>query len=181
MTETWILGFHRGDREAFESFYRDHFSSVDGAVGRILSGADKETVIHEVFCHVMASADVRRSFKGGSVGAWITTLARNRAIDFLRRRRFEEPVGSDPERFAAEPGAGDLERRAEARLLLERFRATLLPAKWEPVFEKRFVEELDQAEAARAIGISRTTLAYQEHKIRKLLRKFVHGSAGVRA
>jgi len=51
----------------------------------------------------------------------------------------------------------------------------VLPAKWATVFEARFVLGLDQRSAATRIGVSRTTLAYQEIQIRRLLRRFLLG------
>jgi RNA polymerase sigma-70 factor (ECF subfamily) len=56
--------------------------------------------------------------------------------------------------------------------VLERFR-DILPKKWQRVFQKRFVEGLEQQEAADALDMSRTTLAYQEYRIRRLLQRFV--------
>ncbi|NPC78158.1 RNA polymerase subunit sigma-70, partial [Pyxidicoccus fallax] len=53
------------------------------------------------------------------------------------------------------------------------FRREHLPAKWAPVFEARFVRQLSQREAAAALGLHRTTLAYQELRIRSLLKKFL--------
>src|SRR5262249_43475617 len=41
--------FYAGNKEALTHIYREHFAAVDRAVGRILSQADKETVVHEVF------------------------------------------------------------------------------------------------------------------------------------
>jgi len=171
--DSWLSEFHRGSRESFAELYRDHFETVEIAVGRVLSGADKETVIHEVFCYLMTSAEARRGFHGGSLSAWLMTLSRNKAIDFQRRRRREQPMGTDPERFGGAIEAGSFEHAAEARLLLERFRGTVLPRKWQPVFDARFVEQLEQHQAAKNLRMSRTTLAYQEYRIRKLLRRFV--------
>jgi RNA polymerase sigma-70 factor (ECF subfamily) len=62
---------------------------------------------------------------------------------------------------------------ADARLLLERFCRDVLPTKWRPVFETCFVRQLTQRDAARELGISRTTLLYQQHRVRALLRKFL--------
>jgi RNA polymerase sigma-70 factor (ECF subfamily) len=41
------------------------------------------------------------------------------------------------------------------------------------VFETRFLLGLEQKEAAARLGISRTTLAYQEYRVKALLRRFV--------
>jgi len=170
--DRWLADFHRGDRDTFETLYREYFATVDGAVARVLAGADKETVIHDVFCQLMMRAEVRSAFRGGSFGAWLGTLARNRAVDFHRRRKLEQPMGADPEAFGGALETQSFEPKAEARLLIERFSRTL-PEKWQRVFEKRFVEGLDQLEAATALDMSRTTLAYQEYRIRRLLRRFV--------
>ena len=170
--DRWLADFHRGDRETFEKLYREYFQTVDGAVSSVLAGADKETVIHDVFCQLMTRAEVRSAFRGGSFGAWLGTLARNRAVDFHRRRKLEQPMGTDPEAFGGALETRSFEPRTEARLVLERFSGTL-PEKWRRVFQKRFVEGLEQQEAADALDMSRTTLAYQEYRIRRLLRRFV--------
>ncbi len=169
--EVWLVGFHEGRREAMEDCYREHFGTVDAAVSRVLHGADRETVVQDVFARLMSDAQLRLAFKGGRLTAWLSTLSRNLAIDFARHRRFEQPDGLMP--------AGDgvqsphlIEYQAEVRLLLERFRDECLPPRWAPVFEARFVRQMDQASAARHVGISRTTLAYQEYRIRGLLRSF---------
>ncbi len=150
-----------------EALYREHFVVVQRAVGSILDGANRDTVVHELFLSLLANESMRRSFTGGSLSSWLRTVARNRAIDFQRRNQREvgEPTSEESESRMAD--------QIEARLLIERFRRDVLPAKWAPVFEARFLGELDQREAARKVGISRTTLAYQELRIRALLRKFL--------
>src|SRR4051812_8234655 len=175
--EDWLLRFHEGTREVMRECYVDHFTGVERAVGRVLSGADKETVIHEVFFRLMSQKDLRVTFQGGSFRAWICTVARNQAIDHWRRQQLELPGGSAEELLENVEDATRFELRAEARLMVERFRNECLPAKWLRVFEARFVEQLDQAEAARALGMSRTTLIYQEYRVRHLLRRFFVGKA----
>jgi RNA polymerase sigma-70 factor (ECF subfamily) len=155
-----------------ERCYREHFDTVDRAISVAMSGADRETCVHEVFYRLMAEPSLRRSFGGGSLAAWLRVVARNLAIDYARRRGLEIPH-ADAGR-AEGPGVdARVEERVDARLTLERFRTHALPAKWERVFVARFVEQQDQPTAARALGMHRTTLAYQEYRIRKLLRRFV--------
>jgi len=77
-----------------EACYREHFATVERAVGLILGDADRETVIHELFSQLLALAELRRSFEGGSLGAWLTTVARHRAIDFARRLGREVSAGN---------------------------------------------------------------------------------------
>jgi RNA polymerase sigma-70 factor (ECF subfamily) len=141
-------------------------------MGSILSGADRETAIHEVFARLLSNAELRRSFRGGSLAAWLGTVARHHAID-LRRRLVREAGIVNRE---TGPDIGDWEQAAEARLLVERFRRQWLPAEWLGVFELRFLAQLPQAEAASRLGIHRTTLAYRELRIRRLLRQFLLGN-----
>ena len=124
---TWLERFHRGDRASMESCYREHFATVERAIGSLLTGADRETVIHELFSRLISNADLRRSFQGGSLGAWLARVARNQAIDFHRRQGRE--VGAD-DAPADGTSAPSWETSADARLLVDRFKQTQLPAGW---------------------------------------------------
>ena len=169
----WLTRFYRGERQTLEEVYRSSFATVDGAVGAVMSGADRETATHEIFFRLINSEALRRSFKGGDLGAWLAVVARNHAIDYARRRGRESPSGielHDPADHSIDPGG-----QSEARILIERFTREVLPPEWRPVFETRLLQNLSQMEAATALGISRTTLAYRELRIRLLLRKFLLG------
>jgi RNA polymerase sigma-70 factor, ECF subfamily len=168
---TWLERFHAGERQVLEQIYREHFDTVDAAVGTVLTGADRETLIHEVFFRLLQNDGFRRAFRGGDLGAWLAVVGRHQAIDYTRRRNRESPAGID---LGSSRGNGDeLARTAEARLLIERFVRDVLPPAWRGVFEARFISHLSQSEAAAALGKRRTTLAYQELRIRQLLRKFL--------
>ena len=51
--------------------------------------------------------------------------------------------------------------------------AEILPEKYAPLFQVRFLEQLPQREAADKLGMSRSTLAYQEARVRELLTTFL--------
>ena len=81
-----------GDRQAFETVYRTTSAQLFGVVLRINSDrAQAEEVLQEVFVNVWRAA-------GGFDAAlsqpltWLTSVARNRAIDSLRRRAAEPPT-----------------------------------------------------------------------------------------
>ena len=92
--------------------------------------ADRDDCRQEIWANLLASRMLR--YRGGSLAAWLTTLARNKAIDTIRRAR-RHPVGlaikaleravSDPAGPcpADEPAAvvlpalAELERRIEER------------------------------------------------------------------
>jgi RNA polymerase sigma-70 factor, ECF subfamily len=167
----WLDRFYAGERRVLEEIYREHFDTVDTAVGTVLSGADRETLIHEVFFRVLQDEGFRRAFRGGDLGAWLAVVGRNQAIDYTRRRNREAPAGIDL--GATMSNGEELARSTEARLLVERFVRDVLPPAWRGVFEARFISHLSQSEAAAALGKRRTTLAYQELRIRQMLRKFL--------
>jgi len=168
--DQWLEHFHRGDRATLEQCYQDYFTTVERAIGQLLSGADRETATHELFWRLLSSEDLRRSFQGGSFAAWIATVARNQAIDIRRVAARETSA------VATDSGAatvGDWEEAAQARLLVERFRRDHLPREWADVFELRFLQQLPQREAAARLSMRRTTLAYREMRIRRLLERFL--------
>ena len=176
--DAWLRAFHAGERTCLERCYMDHLETVAHAVGSVVQGADRETLVHEVFFRLLSDASLRQSFTGGAFPSWLRVVARNQAIDYARRRRLEvelpdEKGGVPPADVVFDPSP--LEVQFDARWTLERFRECCLPAKWRAVFDARFIAHHDQPTAARAIGMSRTTLAYQEHRIRRLLRRFVLG------
>ncbi len=164
-----LEAFHRGDRDAIERCYRDHFDAVDAAIGGILGGADRETVIHELFSRLLSQEALRRSFQGGSLAGWLSTVGRNQAIDYRRRFSRETELEERP----PEALTVRWQEAADARLLIERFKRESLPPEWADVFDLCFVQQLSQREAAQALGIQRTTLAYRELRIRQRLAKFL--------
>ncbi|HRG96368.1 MAG TPA: RNA polymerase sigma factor [Polyangiaceae bacterium] len=169
----WLEAFHRGDRAALEAAYRHHVRSVVDEAARLLRSADAETVAHEVFYRVLTDARMRESFHGGNVGAWLRIIARRAAIDLLRKRRREDgPVEDDMLTDTPADPTREHEER-DARVLVERFRAEVLPARYRALFEVRFLGQLAQREAADKLGMSRSTLAYQEERVRDLLKAFL--------
>jgi RNA polymerase sigma-70 factor (ECF subfamily) len=167
--DAFVERLHAGDRETLARCYREHHAAVLAAAARVLPPVDAETVAHEVWNRLLANESMRASFKGGDLRAWLTRVTRNQAIDHRRRYDREAPL---PDTMA-EPPPADTDGGLVASLVVERFRKERLPPKWEKVFETRFLEQLGQREAAAKLGMHRTTLMYQEHRIRALLRKFV--------
>tara|TARA_Y100001934_G_C12056709_1_gene633342 strand:+ start:128 stop:685 length:558 start_codon:yes stop_codon:yes gene_type:complete len=171
--EQWLKRFHAGDPALISEVYREHFDAASAAVARYLRGPDGETVVQDIFLKMVSDQHFRENFKGGGFRAWLNTVARNRAIDFIRKHRHEK-LSADGEMQEEVPEIKEQSfvGRLEARQLIEQFRANELPEKWRDVFEARFMRQLTQREAAAELKIPRTTIAYQEIRIRRKLEAF---------
>ena len=90
-----MLRIAGGDRAALRQLYQSTSAKLFGVCLRILSNRDEsEDVLQEVYITIWRRAD---RFEAGraSVMTWISTIARNRAIDRLRARgplAYAEPV-----------------------------------------------------------------------------------------
>jgi RNA polymerase sigma-70 factor, ECF subfamily len=175
MADRWLVAFHAGDRAVVAQCYREHHKQVAAAVGRLLSTADSETVTHEVFYRLLSDAQLRANFQGGNFSAWITRVATHGAIDYLRRYRREqsEISGASETELDARAAARRVDDELHAKVLVERFCRDCLPPEWAGVFDARFRRQLTQRQAAKELGIRRTTLAYRELRIRRLLTQFL--------
>jgi RNA polymerase sigma-70 factor (ECF subfamily) len=132
-----------------------------------------ENVIHEVFYKIIAKQSTRQSFSGGNLAAWLSTVAKNQAIDYAKKNRLERPTDPDKMGNLIKRESSDPELEAEYRQLADLFCREHLPKKWVPVFQARWIRRISQRQAAAELGMLRTTLAYQELRIRRLLDRFL--------
>jgi len=122
-----------GDRRAFEALYQQTSAQLFGVVLRINSDrAQAEEVLQEVFVNIWRAAQGFDAALSQPL-TWLTSVARNRAIDSLRRRAVEPATIS---RFS---GLDDDE--GGERDLLEAM----------PSLEDGPLELLDQASQAHAL------------------------------
>jgi RNA polymerase sigma-70 factor (ECF subfamily) len=76
----------RGDRGAFSDLYRRTSAKLYGICLRLLpSEAEAQEVLQETYVLVWQKADRFDSAKASAI-TWLATIARNKAIDRLRRR-----------------------------------------------------------------------------------------------
>jgi len=167
--DPWLKRFHAGDRQVLEACYREHFATVERAMGSVLSPADRETAIHELWTRLLDGAALRQAFRGGALAPWLSVVARNHALDMRRRITRESAYPRDE----AEARSETWEEAAQARMLVEQFRRELLPPEWAGVFALRFLQQLPQREAAARLSLHRTPLASRELRIRRLLERFL--------
>lgn len=109
-----------GDRQAFGRLYAHTAPRIYSVILRILRDeASADEVLQDVFVRVWQRAG---SYNAGKarVTTWLTTIARNRALDVIRGRRGDVVTGLDLSLFEDErsPGpAQDAQRTGSARAL----------------------------------------------------------------
>jgi len=118
----------RGEESGLEVLYDALSAQLLGLLVRILHRRDlAEEALQDAFVSVWTKASEYRADRG-TITTWVTTIARNRAFDMLRRERRDVPL--DPQVLrdlsdtaAADDGAGDETPRSrrESRRLAECF------------------------------------------------------------
>jgi len=139
---------------------------------RVPNEADAEDLLQEVFFEVVEAFNLREPVTAW--GAWMFQVARNRIVDFFRRRR-RWVFADDPEPAAGEaepalldrlpsPDAGPAEAYART-LLLDAIEDALdeLPAAQREVFIANQIEGESFKEIAARSGVSVNTLLSRKH------------------
>ena len=139
----------RGDEAAMAALY-DRYSRIVYSVAlRVLRDvAAAEDILQEIFMQVWRNPGSFLETKG-SLGGWLAVVARNRAIDGLRRRR---PTDQVEEVYLASPF--NLAEEAERNSMMERARGAIvkLPNEQRKMLEMAFFDGLTHTEIAEMTG-----------------------------
>ena len=148
-----IRRMQSGDARALEELYDRHTPVVYALACRMLGrAADAEDVVQEIWVQAWKRAESFDSARG-SVGAWLVTMTRSRAIDRLRARtsrdRAEAAPDIDPPVASEAPA-----QRAEQRELSDRVGVALgaLAPQQRQVLELAYFAGLSQSEIAARVG-----------------------------
>jgi RNA polymerase sigma-70 factor (ECF subfamily) len=152
------------DVAAFETIYDAYHRLVYGIAIKMLGEPmSAEDLTQAVFLKIWSAPD---TFQGGNFGAWISRVARNRALDVLRSRASR----SEGEMPVDVPLEGALDEAVLARLDGERVRTALatLPEEQRAPIELGFFGGVTHEEIARRTA---TPLGTVKTRIRSGLRK----------
>lgn len=161
-----------GDEQAFARLYDLYVDQIYGYIYRRVGHRQvAEDLTGDVFLRAWRGFD-RFRWQGVDLGAWLTTIARNRVNDHFKSARFRLERSTDGvgDRDPA-PGLDDPDRVAEARELARTLAAALEELKDEhrEVVELRFVHDLSVTETAAVLGRSvGATKALQYRALRAL-------------
>ena len=108
--EDLLAATARGDRAAFHALYRHSKAQLFGVILRIVRRRDlAEDVLQEVYLRIWNHAPDYRPEKGAPM-AWMSAIARNRALDWARRRPDLLSLDEDGAPAAgSNPGLGPLD------------------------------------------------------------------------
>jgi len=144
-----VSAMRSGDENALGQLYDRYSSLVYSVALRVLGDTGAaEDILQEVFMQLWRNPGVFDSSRG-NLGAWLAVIARNRAIDGLRKRRPETDIADVV--VSVEPDmAGDAER---ARAM-EKVRGVLggMPAAQRSALEMAYFEGLTHSEIAAKTG-----------------------------
>ena len=128
----------------------DRYSPVVYAVAlRVLSDRNiAEDILQDVFMQLWRNPQSFNASRG-SLATWLAVIARNRAIDQLRRKHPEVELSETL--ISVDP---DLENTAERKQAIEKVRAVLatMPAEQRSALEMAFFEGLTHVEIAGKTG-----------------------------
>jgi len=144
-----ISRIRAGDESAMADLYDGYSGIVYSVALRVLNDATAaEDVLQEVFLQLWRNP---QSFDAdrGRLAPWLAVIARNRAIDLLRKRPFEEDISELP--IAA---SFNLEDDSARRLAVEKIRGVLtrLPQEQRRMLEMAFFEGMTHTEIAGKTG-----------------------------
>ena len=170
------------DQDALARLYDTTKRQVFGLLLRILGDeGSAEEVMMDVYMQVWRRAGQYDQSRGAPQ-AWLTTIARSRAIDRLRSGKHEvklkEPL--DPSVVAAESSDGkDMALDSDRRKVVGRA-LDLLPAEQRSVIELAYFQGLSQAEIAihlsQPLGTVKTRTRLGMAKLRENLQPLMEGA-----
>lgn len=157
------------DTASFAELYERAFPRVYAYVCSMLRD---QAAAEDVTAHAFERAyRKRRSYRPGrgTAEAWLFGIARNAALDELRRRRRHAVMASEPEDVES-AGVEDL---AESTLRREAVRAALetLEARERELVSLKFMAGLSNTEIAKVLGLSESNTSTKLHRAITKLRE----------
>jgi RNA polymerase sigma-70 factor (ECF subfamily) len=155
-----------GDRGAFGELYVRYARMVHGILLARVPPGDAEDLVQEVFMSAMKQLRGLRT--AAAFRGWLGAIARNRAIDYFRGARHNEPLDEVVERTHGVRPAGEdaFEVLDLIRTLPEAYRETLI---------LRLVEGMTGPEIAEQTGLTADSVRVNLCRGMKMLRELLGG------
>ena len=157
-------------RREFESIVREYSEQLYYTIRRIvLTHDDANDVLQETFLKAWNAFD---TFQGGSkVSTWITRIAINESLDFLRRNKHQASTTSDDLSVAKTLLADEYFDGSETEAMLQEAIAQL-PDVQRTVFQLRYFEEMKYSDISKLLDTSEGALKASYHIAVKKITEF---------
>jgi RNA polymerase sigma-70 factor (ECF subfamily) len=178
MEQTLVARAEEAPRAGDLAFDRLYRSSRDDLYAYVASLLRDDSAAEEVTALTFERAyRKRRRFdpERGEPRAWLFGIARNAALDELRRRSRQTELAADPADLEA-TGAAENAERSERRVTVGVALELLAPAERELIALKYFAG-LGNAEIAQVIGTSESNAGTKLHRAMTKLREACDGAA----
>lgn len=155
----WARAARDGDAGAFARLHERYARMIHAIVLARVPAREAEDLVQDVFLKALGS--VARLRDAGAFGPWLCRIARNRTVDYHRRKKPVEPLVADVPRDAP-PAAEAQEALRAVRALPDTYRETLL---------MRLVEGMTGPEIAERTGLTPASVRVNLHRGMQLLRE----------
>ena len=157
-----------GDEEAFGELYKMFAPMVHGIVLARVPRDEVQDIVQEVFLSAYRNLHTLRD--KNATGAWLATIARNRAVEFYRQLK--------PTVELSEDLRDKNDSNAEAREILKIIRT--LPETYRETLVLRLVEGMTGQEIAERCGLTPESVRVNLHRGMKILREKLGIAQGVK-
>jgi RNA polymerase sigma-70 factor (ECF subfamily) len=156
-----LKAVRHGEQEAFAKLYSLYAPMVHGILLARVPWGEVDDLLQDVFLAALKKLNTLRD--DAAFGAWLAMIARNRAMDFHRRKRATEELSDD---LATQSNS---EADHEAASVLEVICG--LPEAYRETLVLRLVEGMTGPEIAVRTGLTPASVRVNLHRGMKLLRE----------
>lgn len=152
----------------WDALYREQLPRILNFFRYRVGTGEAEDLTARVFVKAWAHRERYRS-DVAAFGAWLFAIARNEAVDHLRRRRTQEPLERAADLADGTSPLADVERRENAERLARLL--TTLDARGRELVALRYGSGLSHREIAAAVGLSESNVGTILHRTVQTLRR----------
>lgn len=163
-----------GDRTAFGGLYSRYARMVHGILLARVPIGDVEDLVQDVFLRALPRLHTLRD--ASRFGAWLATIARNRAVDYYRQTKSAPLDCEDLSEEEAEGAVCNGIQEREAAAILEVVRG--LPEAYRETLILRLVEGMTGPEIASRTGLTQGSVRVNLHRGMQQLREKLSGTLG---
>ena len=168
-----IARCREGDRHAYHQLYKRYNRAMFNVGYRIVNDADEaKDVLQDAFISAFNNLE---TYRGDSAfGAWLKRIVVNKAINLVRRRKFERLPESESFDVSEETVIDEFEGYpfdiGKVRRAIEQ-----LPDGYRVVLSLYLLEGYDHGEIGEILGISESTSKSQFNRSKKKLKEILEG------